>query len=38
MAKVTYRGISYDTENRPNKTVRAAEHVRADANKKGIMG
>ena len=27
MAKVTYRGISYDTENRPNKTVKPAEHV-----------
>ena len=27
MAKVTYRGIIYDTENRPNKTIRAAEHV-----------
>ena len=27
MAKVTYRGVTYDTEHRPNKTVRAAEHV-----------
>ena len=27
MAKVTYRGVTYDTENRPNKTVRPAEHV-----------
>ena len=26
MAKVTYRGVSYDTENRPNRTVRPAEH------------
>ena len=27
MAKVTYRGVTYDTENRPKKTVKAAEHV-----------
>ena len=27
MAKVTYRGVTYDTENRPNRTVRPAEHV-----------
>ena len=26
MAQVTYRGVTYDTENRPNKTVKAAEH------------
>jgi hypothetical protein len=25
MAKVTYRGITYDTENRPNQTQRLAE-------------
>ena len=25
MAKVTYRGVTYDTENRPNKTVRSQE-------------
>ena len=27
MAKVTYRGVTYDTENRPNRTIRPAEHV-----------
>ena len=27
MAQVTYRGVTYDTENRPNKTVKPAEHV-----------
>ena len=27
MAQVTYRGVTYDTENRPSRTVRAAEHV-----------
>jgi len=27
MAQVTYRGVTYDTENRPNRTVRPAEHV-----------
>jgi len=27
MAKVTYRGVTYDTENRPNKTVKPHEHV-----------
>ena len=27
MAQVTYRGVTYNTENRPNKTVRPAEHV-----------
>jgi len=27
MAKVTYRGITYDTENRPNKQVKPTEHV-----------
>ena len=26
MAKVTYRGVIYDTENRPNRTVKRAEH------------
>ena len=26
MAKVTYRGVTYDTENRPNRTVKSAEH------------
>ncbi len=26
MAKVTYRGVTYDTEHRPNRTVRSAEH------------
>ena len=25
MAQVTYRGVTYDTENRPNKTVRPTE-------------
>ena len=29
MAQVTYRGVTYNTENRPNKTVRPAEHVEA---------
>ena len=27
MAKVTYRGVTYETENRPNRTIRPAEHV-----------
>ncbi len=27
MAQVTYRGVTYNTENRPNKTVKAAEQV-----------
>ena len=27
MAKVTYRGVTYDTENRPNKTVKPQERV-----------
>jgi hypothetical protein len=27
MAKVTYRGVSYDTENRPNKSVNPQERV-----------
>ena len=27
MAQVTYRGVTYDTENRPNKTVKSAEQV-----------
>ena len=25
MAQVTYRGVTYDTEHRPNKTVRSQE-------------
>ncbi len=25
MAKVTYRGVTYDTENRPNKDIRPQE-------------
>jgi len=27
MAQVTYRGVTYDTENRPTKTVKAAEKI-----------
>ncbi len=26
MAQVTYRGVTYNTENRPNQTVKLAEH------------
>ncbi len=26
MAKVTYRGVTYDTENRPNREVKGSEH------------
>ena len=27
MSKVVYRGVSYDTENRPNQTVQPSAHV-----------
>ena len=26
MAQVTYRGVTYDTENRPNRQVKRTEH------------